>query len=70
MTDKRDRELDDELESHLRMAAQDKEDRGASRAPLFLYSRWRWGSVPAPRFSALFTQCYFALCHMRILSRL
>jgi len=31
VTDKRDRELDDELESHLRMAAQDKEDRGASR---------------------------------------
>ncbi len=31
MTDKRDRELNDELESHLRMAAQDKMDHGASR---------------------------------------
>src|SRR5437879_5134321 len=45
MTDKRDRELEDELESHLRMAAQDKLDRGASREEAEMAARREMGNT-------------------------
>ena len=45
MTDKRDRELNDELESHLRMAAQDKMDRGASREEAEAAARREMGNA-------------------------
>ena len=45
MTDKRDRELNDELESHLRMAAQDMIDRGVSREEAEAAARREMGNT-------------------------
>jgi putative ABC transport system permease protein len=45
MSDKHDRELNDELESHLRMAAQDKQERGTSRSDAEAAARRELGNA-------------------------
>ena len=45
MTDKSNRELEDELATHLRMAAQDKMDRGASREEAEMAARREMGNT-------------------------